>query len=158
MSLKNKLIAIVSALSMLSCMAPTTTAETMDSNIMVDLTTVNDGTISPRYTNFATVTAGMTINSNNTATCNGSYYLYSTMKSTITVTLMYSPDKKNWYAVDDQSWTNTYTTSGSHTGGGTSTCTLSSSYYYCTNVQVTAYNSSNNVIEVASCSSNAYHI
>lgn len=116
-------------------------------------------TVSPRYVNLGNVTAGMSITSNNKAECSGSFFLYSTKNSDITVQLLKSSDgETNWTPVSGESWTNSFTSSGNHTGGGTSSCTLSSYYYYCTFVQVNVYDSNGKVTETATCFSKVYHI
>lgn len=125
----------------------------------VDFIVLNDASISPRYKNFANITAGMSITSDGKAKCTGSYITYSNIKTKIVVLLLESTDgETNWVAVDGESWSASYSTIGNHTSGGTSSCKLNSNYYYCTLTQVFAYDSNGNVTESAMCSSNTYKL
>lgn len=116
----------------------------------------NEG-IMPLFDNVNYVTSGISINSNNKAVCTGAYMLYSKKKSVITMTLMKSIDGvSNWTAVEPWSQTNYVQ---NPTGmSKTSTNALSSSYYYCTYVEVKIYDSNDNVIETVSCFSNPCHL
>lgn len=113
--------------------------------------------IMPLYDNASYVGAGININSSNKAICSGSYSLYSKKKSVITMELMKSTDgKTNWSVVE--TWTKTNTVQNPAGFSKTSTNALSSSYYYCTYVQVQIYDSNDNVIETVSCFSNTCHL
>lgn len=149
-----KIIAAIISLTLV-CSACVMPVNAIASQSVVDVNAVVDNTVSPRYVNIANITAGMSINSNKKAVCNGSYFMYNSKDSEITVTLMESTDgSTNWTYVE--SWTDTYSTSGTNIGGGTSTNTLRSGYWYCSFVQVNIYNSDGSVAEVASCASRAY--
>lgn len=110
----------------------------------------------PLYDNVNYVASGIEINNSNKAICSGSYYLYSNKKSVITMTLMKSTDKSSWTSVESWSQTNNVKNPAGYSK--TSTSTLSSSYYYCTYVQVQIYDSNDNVIETVSCFSNTCHL
>lgn len=111
----------------------------------------------PLYDNVMAVTSSISINSQNKAVCTGTYNMYYTKKSVISVSLMKSTDGvTNWTRVEG--WSNTFRNSGSIDFSGTSTSALSSNYYYCTFVQVSIYNSRNEVIETVTCFSPAEHL
>lgn len=114
--------------------------------------------ISPYFNNFANITAGISIDSDNHAVCSGSCIVYSDISTSITVTLMYSTDKTNWKPATGESWTSYYSTMGNHTAGGTSALKLSSRYYYCSLTTITAYDSNGNVTETVNCYSDPCHI
>lgn len=120
---------------------------------------ISASSVMPRYVNLGNITAGMSITSDHKAKCNGSFFLYSTKNSDITVSLLRSTDgKTGWTAVSGESWTSSFSTSGNHTGGGTSSAKLSSNYYYCSYVQVNVYDSNGNITETATCYSSTYHL
>lgn len=113
--------------------------------------------IMPLYDNVHYVASGIDINSSDKAICTGSYFLYSNNKSVITMTLMKSTDGvSNWTAVE--SWSQTNTVKNPTGYSKTSTNKLSSSYYYCTYVQVQIYDSNDKVIETVTCFSNTCHL
>lgn len=152
-----KIISSVLALCFMSSI--TTSYQALENNAETYEYVSQESEISPRYVNLGNITAGMSINSDNKAECNGSFFLYNSNKSKIIVSLLVSTDgKTNWTAVDGERWTDTFTTSGNHVGGGTSSCTLSSDYYYCSHVQVNVYDSNDNVIETVTLFSKVYHL
>ena len=149
-----KIIAAIISLT-LAYSACTVPVNAITSQSAVDVNDVVDNTVSPRYVNIANITAGMSINSEQKAVCNGSYFMYNSKNSDITVTLMESTDgSSNWTAIE--SWTDSFSTSGTHIGGGTSTNKLRKGYYYCSFVQVYIYDGNGNMAEYATCSSRTY--
>lgn len=158
-----KSISVILASLLLSfwCMPPSVcTAENYSSSNSGEIVINNEIVApSPRYTNFANVTAGLSITSDGKAKCSGSYITYSNVNTDITVSLMKSTDgETNWTAVSGESWSNSYSTKGNHTSGGTSSSKLSSNYYYCTLTLVRAYDGNGNTTETAYCFSSAYHL
>ncbi len=120
------------------------------------VTLSSDGVV-PLFQNVSYVGAGINLTSDNKAICTGTYYLYSKLKSVMTVSLMKSANgTSNWTTVE--SWTKTSNVQNPTGLSKTSTYALNSSYYYCTYVQVQVYDSNNNVIETASCFSNVTHL
>ena len=147
-----KILSSITALCVIATMSFATYA--YDEPISPIFLTSSEG-IMPLYDNVNYVAAGIGINSSNKATCSGSYFLYSNKKSVITMTLMKSSNgSTNWSKVESWSQTN-----NSQSGfSKTSTKSLSSSYYYCTYVEVKIYDSNDNVIETVSCFSNTCHL
>ncbi len=120
------------------------------------VTLSSDGVV-PLFQNVSYVGAGINLTSDNKAICTGTYYLYSKLKSVMTVSLMKSANgTSNWTTVE--SWTRTSNVQNPTGLSKTSTYALNSSYYYCTYTQVQVYDSNNNVIETASCFSNVTHL
>ena len=111
----------------------------------------------PLFDNASYVGAGINLTANDKAICSGSYNLYSKKKSIITVSLMKSTNgTSNWSSVE--SWTQTNYVQNPAGMSKTTTNALSSSYYYCTYVEVKIYDSNDNVIETVSCFSNTCHL
>lgn len=120
------------------------------------VTLSSDGVV-PLFQNVSYVGAGINLTSDNKAICTGTYYLYSKLKSVMTVSLMKSANgTSNWTTVE--SWTRTSNVQNPTGLSKTSTYALNSSYYYCTYTRVQVYDSNNNVIETASCFSNVTHL
>ena len=151
-----KVISIITALVLsFSCLVTPASAE-YTQTVARPISNANYGVV-PLYDNVATLTSTISINSQNKAVCTGSYTMYFTKKSVITVSLMKSTDGvSNWTRVE--SWSDTFRSSGMLDLTSTSTSALSSNYYYCTFVQVSIYNSRNEVIETVTCFSPAEHL
>ena len=149
-----KILSAVTALFVVGTMALSTYA--YDEAEYPIMTTPSYG-VMPIYDNVNYVASGIGINSSNKATCSGSYFLYSKKKSVITMTLKKSSNgPTNWTKVE--SWSQTNNSQSPAGFSKTSTNALSSSYYYCTYVEVKIYDSNNNVIETVSCFSNSTHL
>lgn len=149
-----KIISCITALSIVGTMSFATYAY---DELIIPTIKASSNDIMPLYDNVNYVAAGIGINSSNKATCSGSYFLYSKKKSVITMTLMKSTNgSTNWSTVE--SWSQTNTSQSPAGFAKTSTNKLSSSYYYCTYVQVQIYDSNDNVIETVSCFSNTCHL
>lgn len=149
-----KVISFITALSIIGTMSFATYAY---DEPMMPVAPASSYGVMPLYDNVNYVASGIDINESNKAICTGSYFLYSTKKSVITMTLMKSTDGvSNWIPVE--SWSQTSTSQDPAGFVKTSTSALSSSYYYCNYVQVQVYNSRNNVIETVTCFSNPCHL
>lgn len=150
-----EMVSCIVALCIVGCLSIQTYA--YDANSPQINNTSNSSGVMPLFDNATYVGAGISVNANNKAVCSGSYCLYSKKKSVITLTLMKSTNgKTNWSAVE--SWSQTNTVQNPSGFSKTSTNKLSSSYYYCTYVQVQIYDSNDNVIETVSCFSNTCHL
>ena len=151
-----KIISLAAAaLLTASCLASPISAESFYNSTPAVMS--GNSWIAPCYDNVATVTAGISISSSNKANCSGSYDMYSGKKSVITISLMKSTNgSTNWSEVE--SWSTTYRTAGSLSLSQTSSSALSSSYYYCTYVQVQIYNSRNELIETVTSLSPVTHL
>ena len=150
-----KIISSILALCVVGSISVSTYA--YDTYVSEPICMYSDEGIMPLFDNVNYVTSGISINSNNKAVCTGAYMLYSKKKSVITMTLMKSTDGvSNWTTVE--SWSQTNSVQNPTGMSRTSTNKLSSSYYYCTYVQVQIYDSNDNVIETVSCFSNSCHL
>ena len=105
----------------------------------------DEETISLRYTNISTLSAGLTINSSNVANCMGSVTITKKLKSRMYVSLYKSASSGSYSRI--KMWAQDFSGMGNKTMS--KNYTVARGYNYKIKVEVRIYNSAGTVIETA---------